>query len=204
MECCYIIRRSILSEESLDHLETSLSHFHHLRKVFEDIGVREDGMSLPRQHALDHYPRHIREFGAPNGLCSSITESKHIKAVKEPWRRSNRFEALGQMLLTNQRLDKISAARNTYEERGMLKGSLLSSILSATNEDCTPSTSPDHPSADTSHPNQDTHELADDCATENEDEDDDTKTVKGPRVMATVVLAQQPGRYTHHCCDNYL
>jgi len=26
------------------------------------------------------------------------------KAVKEPWRRSNRFDALSQMLLTNQRL----------------------------------------------------------------------------------------------------
>lgn len=62
-------------------------------------------------------------FGAPNGLCSSITESKHIKAVKKPWRRSSKHKALGQMLLTNQRLDKIAAARVDFQLRGMLKGS---------------------------------------------------------------------------------
>ena len=56
---------------------------------------------MPRQHSIIHYYALIRLFGAPNGLCSSITESKHIRAVKEPWRRSNRNEALGQMLITN-------------------------------------------------------------------------------------------------------
>ncbi|KAF9521566.1 hypothetical protein CPB83DRAFT_778511, partial [Crepidotus variabilis] len=37
-----------------------------------------------RQHALSHYVLLIILFGASNGYCSSITESKHIKAVKEP------------------------------------------------------------------------------------------------------------------------
>jgi hypothetical protein len=64
---------------------------------------------FPRQHSLSHYCLLITEFGAPNGLCSSITESKHIKAVKEPWRRSHHHEALSQMLLTNQHLDKLAA-----------------------------------------------------------------------------------------------
>lgn len=54
------------------------------------------------------------------GLTSSITESRHITAVKKPWRRSNRYEALGQMLITNQRLDKFTAARNNFIARGML------------------------------------------------------------------------------------
>lgn len=58
-----------------------------------------------------HYSLLITEFGAPNGLCSSITESRHITAVKKPWRRSNRYKALSQMLLTNQRNDKLSAFR---------------------------------------------------------------------------------------------
>lgn len=31
-----------------------------------------------------YYAYVITQFGAPNGLCSSITESKHIKAVKKP------------------------------------------------------------------------------------------------------------------------
>ncbi|KAK7681443.1 hypothetical protein QCA50_015535 [Cerrena zonata] len=153
MEACYIIRRSIHTDTTIKKLEDTLADFRRHREIFRTTGVRPDGvrangkringLSLPRQHSLDHYPRHIREFGAPNGLCSSITESKHIKAVKEPWRRSNRFHALGQMLLTNQRLDKLAAARTDFEARGMLNGSLLSSIImlaTQPNEDSTPTT----------------------------------------------------------------
>ena len=81
-----------------------------------------------------HYHSLIQEYGAPNGLCSSITESKHIRAVKEPWRRSNRYEALGQMLVTNQRLDQLVAARTDFENRGMLNGSCLSEVLEALGE----------------------------------------------------------------------
>ena len=51
------------------------------------------------------------------------------KAVKEPWRRSSRFEAMGQMLLTNQRLDKLAASRIDFASRGMLKGTCLSEML---------------------------------------------------------------------------
>jgi hypothetical protein len=86
---------------------------------------------LPRQHSMMHYHSLIRKFGAPNGLCTSITESKHIRAVKEPWRRSNHNEALGQMLVTNQRLDQLAAARTDFENRGMLNGTCLTEVLQA-------------------------------------------------------------------------
>ncbi|KAG6329486.1 hypothetical protein ID866_9602 [Astraeus odoratus] len=61
----------------------------------------------------------IELFGAPNGLCLSITESKHIKAVKEPWWQSSHFEAVGQMLVTNQCLDKFSVF-HAYHLHGAL------------------------------------------------------------------------------------
>ncbi|KAG1809306.1 uncharacterized protein BJ212DRAFT_1448759 [Suillus subaureus] len=77
-------------------------------------------------HSMVHYVDMIRLFGAPNGLCSSITESKHIKAIKEPWRWSNRHNALGQMLVTNQRLDKLAASHADFDVRGMLTGTILS------------------------------------------------------------------------------
>jgi hypothetical protein len=48
--------------------------------------------------------------------------------VKEPWRRLSRFEALSQMLLTNQRFDKLSAACIDFANCGMLKGTCLSSV----------------------------------------------------------------------------
>jgi hypothetical protein len=129
LEFCYIARRDIHDTHSLTALDDALQRFHRYREIFRTSGIRANGFNLPRQHSLIHYVKLIRAFGAPNGLCSSITESKHIKAVKEPWRRSSRFDALSQMLLTNQRLDKLAAARVDFAERGMLKGTCLSSVL---------------------------------------------------------------------------
>ncbi|KAG1766610.1 hypothetical protein EV702DRAFT_980766 [Suillus placidus] len=128
LEFCYIVRREALTEDDLVKLQDALDRFHKYQEIFEATGVVST-FSLPRQHSLCHYILLIRLFGAPNGLCSSITESKHIKAVKEPWRRSSRFNALRQMLLTNQRLDKLAAARADFEAHGMLRGSCLSSAL---------------------------------------------------------------------------
>ena len=64
-----------------------------------------------------------------NGLCSSITELKHVKAVKKPWRCSSKFQALGQMLLTNQCNDKLVASRVDFNSCGMLVGTCLSYVL---------------------------------------------------------------------------
>ncbi|KAH9049031.1 hypothetical protein EDB84DRAFT_1593342 [Lactarius hengduanensis] len=84
-------------------------------------------LSLPRQHALEHFYNAIHLFGSPNGLCSSITESKHIRAVKEPWRRSSRYLALTQMLRTLLRMDKMSVLRQRLQDSGMLRGSAFAS-----------------------------------------------------------------------------
>ncbi|KIK05406.1 hypothetical protein K443DRAFT_641183 [Laccaria amethystina LaAM-08-1] len=102
MEFCYLVRRNVITEDDILAIDNAVAKFHIERSIFDD--VRPDGYSLPRQHSLVHYTFLIQEFGAPNGLCSSITESKHIKA----------------MLVTNQRLDKLAAARVDFQARGML------------------------------------------------------------------------------------
>ena len=119
LDFCYIARRSSLTEDDVSQLKNALSRFHKYREIFITAGVRDDFL-LPRQHALVHFPSSIRLFGAPNGLCSSITESKHSRAVKQTYRRSNRNKPLGQMLVTNQRLDQLMAARSDFTNRGML------------------------------------------------------------------------------------
>jgi len=124
LEFCYLVRRSVINEETLEAISTAVDHFHDERTIFQTTGVCAH-FSLPRQHAMVHYHELIELFGAPNGLCSSITESKHIRAVKEPWRRSNKFDALGQMLVTNQRLDKLAGARRHFTECNILDGPLL-------------------------------------------------------------------------------
>ncbi|KAL6297966.1 hypothetical protein BKA93DRAFT_820601 [Sparassis latifolia] len=117
LDFCYIARRNVHTEQTLDALQDALDRFHYYRKIFETCGVRPDGISLPQQHSLCHYRFSIWEFASPNGLCSSITESKHIKA------------ALGQMLRTNQRIDKLAAAHVDFTKHGMLKGSWLSNAF---------------------------------------------------------------------------
>ncbi|KAI0071073.1 hypothetical protein K474DRAFT_1712777 [Panus rudis PR-1116 ss-1] len=121
LEFTYLARRNVFDNDTLDRLDTALQYFHENRTVFVEEGVREKEISLPRQHSLKHYRMLIEEFGAPNGLCSSITEAKHIRAVKQPWRRSSKYEPLGQMLVTNQRQDKLAAAYDEFSSRGMLQ-----------------------------------------------------------------------------------
>ncbi|KZP19656.1 hypothetical protein FIBSPDRAFT_911331 [Athelia psychrophila] len=125
LDFCYLVRRNSICDDTLGQAQEALDRFHHYRNIFILTGVRDD-VSLPRQHSLLHYLRSIRLFGSPNGLCSSITESKHIPAVKKPWRRSNRYRALKQMLCTNRRSDKMCAARRHFASKGMMEGTTLS------------------------------------------------------------------------------
>ncbi|KAG1726637.1 uncharacterized protein EDB91DRAFT_1239630 [Suillus paluster] len=130
LEFCYLVWHNIIMESILVQIQDALNRFHHYRKIFESMGVVLT-FSLPRQHSCSHYILLIRQFGAPNGLCSSITKTKHIKAVKEPWRCSSRYKALGQMLVTNQCLDKLAASCVDFKSRGMLNGTCLLETLRA-------------------------------------------------------------------------
>ncbi|KAI1781964.1 hypothetical protein LXA43DRAFT_907186 [Ganoderma leucocontextum] len=129
LDFSYFARRSAHTSEDLKIMDTTLQRYHELRTVFEDVGIRPNGFQLPRQHALVHYVRAIQLFGSLNGLCSSITESKHIVAVKRPWRRSSRKHPLGQMIRTITRLNKLAAARVEFGRRRMLRGDVYQHSL---------------------------------------------------------------------------
>ncbi|EDR05785.1 uncharacterized protein LACBIDRAFT_302506 [Laccaria bicolor S238N-H82] len=120
LDACYIARRADITQESLTTLQMAIERFHTHREIFRTCSVQPTGFNLPRQHSLVHLIHQIQEFGAPGGLCSSITESRHITAVKWPWHHSNCYEALGQMLLTNQQLDKLLQACADFVEHQML------------------------------------------------------------------------------------
>jgi hypothetical protein len=171
LDFCYIARRNAISAEDLDSLQNALSRFHQYRDIFIRTGVRTD-ISLPRQHSLIHYFRSIRLFGSPNGLCSSITESKHIKAVKEPWRRSSRYRALVQMLRTLSRLDKLAATCRAFTKDGMMEGSTSSYTALVLQGELPP------PPADLTH---------------DHDDDEDLGPVSGPKVLSSIELAKTPG-----------
>ncbi|KAG1752758.1 hypothetical protein EDD22DRAFT_981647 [Suillus occidentalis] len=102
-----------LTVDDLVQLQDALDRFHQYREVFKTTGVRLT-FSLPHQHSLQHYARMILAF------WSTQWPLLHIKAVKEPWRRSSRYKALGQMLLTNQ---------HDFEARGMLHWIMLKNLF---------------------------------------------------------------------------
>ena len=119
LEFCYIARRNVIYEKSLHNLRYALNHFHQYREIFREVGVC-DNFLLPCQHSLTHYESLIRLFGTPNGVSTSITKSKHIIAVKKPWHRSSRNNALRQILKTNLCLSQLTTACADFEAHGML------------------------------------------------------------------------------------
>ncbi|KAJ6611651.1 hypothetical protein B0H10DRAFT_2177573 [Mycena sp. CBHHK59/15] len=173
MEFCYVVGRNTISAPDLITINNALDRFHHYRQAFIDCGVCTD-ISLPRQHSLVHYIPSIRLFASPNGLCSSITESKHIKAVKEPWRRSSRYKALPQMLVTLTRLDKLVAAHCDFTICGMMTGtasSYTAMVLAGL------------------QPQVEAVETAAALAAEKDDGEDDYGVVHGPRSLSDIELA---------------
>jgi hypothetical protein len=92
-------------------------------------------LSLPRQHAFNHYYSLIQSFCSLNGLCSSITESKHVEAVKDTWRWSSRFKAIAQIVVTLLWLHKMAAAHQHFTSLGMLKGTTTTYVVGVMNRE---------------------------------------------------------------------
>jgi hypothetical protein len=128
MDLCYLFCRNAITYSDLKRIKYELCQFQQLRDIFIETGVHKS-ISLPRQHALGHYFTSIVPFGSLNGLCSLITKSKHIKAVKEPWQRSSHFKALSQMVHTVTRLDKLAVLHQIYLQCGMMVGMTAASVM---------------------------------------------------------------------------
>ncbi|KAL4066172.1 hypothetical protein J3A83DRAFT_4360405 [Scleroderma citrinum] len=135
LEFSYLVCHNIIMEQTLHEINNTLGCFHHFHEVFWNAGVINLFL-LPQQHAMKHYHYLICQFGASNGLCSSTTESKHIKAIKHPYQCTNHYrfleslyQALGQLLLINQWLNKLAAVHADFNEHGMLSGTHLFHVL---------------------------------------------------------------------------
>ena len=188
MELCYLFRQNAITTTDIKQIQYELDRLCQLREVFIEADVRAD-ISLPRQHALLHYVTGIMNFGSPNGLCSSITESKHIVAVKNPWRRSSHYKALAQMVCTINRLDKLAALRRVYVRQGMMVGT-TSAYMALT------ASAHRHPPGPIHSEVEDNQENDNDEGDELEKEDDrysDVGPVSGPKALSSVILAAQYG-----------
>ena len=86
LDACYIAQCQDINLAVLDDFDHFVEKFMQLHKAFQISGIRHEGFALPWQHLLLHYQCMIKDFGAPGGLCSSITESCHVTAVNRPYR----------------------------------------------------------------------------------------------------------------------
>jgi hypothetical protein len=189
MELCYIFRRNAITSTALSTAQGLLDEFHTLREIFVEEGIRTS-ISLPRQHALPHYITSIALFASPNGLCSSITESKHIKAVKEPWRRSSRFRALVQMLRTIVRLEKLASLRRRFLRERLLIGSTASTYFANghnhVNDDRESDSGMDDMIDGDGAEDGQNRGMPDECI-------DDVGPEGGPQALSSISLAATPG-----------
>lgn len=105
----------------------------------------------------------------------------HIKAVKEPWRRSSRYRALIQMLRTLSRLNKMATACLHFAKQGMMEGSTASytSMILA---------------GGAPEP-RDGGEVEDDSL----EGDEDLGPLNGPKVLSSIELSQTHGAYLVTC-----
>lgn len=190
MDLCYIFRRNVITATDLASADVLLKNFHQLRCVFITEGVR-NSISLPRQHALSHYLTSIELFGSPNGLCSSITESKHIKAVKEPWRRSSRFKALVQMLRSITRLDKLAALRRRFLHEGLLVGSTAGSF--AKSDSGRTADASDSPMSESDDDVGGSKEIKESQVGDFDERIGDVEPDSGPQSLSSIVLAAVSG-----------
>ena len=123
----YLVHHYVHDTESIQAIDAALQSFHNNCEIFRTSGVLH--FNYPCQCSLKCYIAMICAYGSLSGLCSSMMEHKHIKAVKKPWRHSNRYKAMKQMLLTNQHLNKLSASRAHFKLNNLLEGDCLSHTL---------------------------------------------------------------------------
>ena len=117
VEFIYLIWQNNHSQQMIQEMEAALEQFQTYQSIFVDTGIWSENLTPLWQLLLIHYIKAIKTFGALNGLCSSLTESKHIRAIKEPWWCSNHYHVLKQMLLTNKWLDKLVALCADFAHR---------------------------------------------------------------------------------------
>ncbi|KAH7905400.1 hypothetical protein BJ138DRAFT_1138291 [Hygrophoropsis aurantiaca] len=124
-------------------------------------------------------PDALQRFHAERTI---FVDDHHIKAVKRPYRRTSKWKALGQMLLINQRIDKLERFWVIMTAKGMLDGALVPEYLSNLIETLPGEDINGHNQAGANEPDEDNN------TEENEDEDED-ESWHG---------AQIPGRVIHH------
>ncbi|KAG8734479.1 hypothetical protein FRC10_011704 [Ceratobasidium sp. 414] len=101
LDLSYLAHSAQLTDEELTEMGNALAAFHKAKHVLLDLGIyRGRGAfdHIAKLHMVSHYLHDIRKLGVPDGFSTETPEHLHIIYVKIPWRMSNRWEPLPQMV----------------------------------------------------------------------------------------------------------
>lgn len=88
LDFCYLVRWNIINTHCLSKIDNALAWFRHYHEIFVITGVRPDGISLPRQHSVFHYPD-LKYW--PSCAGSALTPCLSlgiVNCVGSPWARA--------------------------------------------------------------------------------------------------------------------
>jgi hypothetical protein len=103
-----------MTEDELVEMEAAWEEFHRLKDCLVTAGALtsvESFNRISKLHTVLHWPRSIRELGTADGYNSEAPEHLHIEYAKEPWRCSNKVDAIPQMIQFMQRQEAIRIQR---------------------------------------------------------------------------------------------
>ncbi|KAL1724786.1 hypothetical protein EV714DRAFT_240455, partial [Schizophyllum commune] len=120
LEFCYLVRSNGVDEDTIICIqvlrgEARTQTTDHKMTVKDKVSIpfrTVQAHQLQHQDALERF-HHDRVIFERKG-------SAHIRAVKRPWLRSNQYSTLWQMLIINERIDKLAACCTDFESHSML------------------------------------------------------------------------------------
>jgi len=87
-------------------LEDALTHFHQVKDIFIDLGIRES-FNIPKLHFVQHYVMLIQLYSTTDNFDTAYTERLHIDFAKDAYNTTNHKDEFTQMANWLERKEKI-------------------------------------------------------------------------------------------------
>ena len=106
MDFTFITQYPMHSEETLELLEDTLSHFHESKSIFIDLQIPQH-FNLPKLHFASHYVNLIKLYGTTDNFNLEYTKRLHINCPRLAYTTTNHKDKFTQMTTWQERQEKI-------------------------------------------------------------------------------------------------
>lgn len=86
----------VQTDATLADQDALLREFNELKAPFVDVSP--SSLNFPKFHSLQHFSETTKRFGTPDNADTEVTEHQHRVDVKIPYRRTNKRNALAQVI----------------------------------------------------------------------------------------------------------